>query len=690
MASTVNVSTVLTSNTFDQWRIQTNLLKDDVNEVARGDFVKPTGNVTLTVGRIVLSNATGTTLSVTANALVSGQLTTANLKQTGSNISADATTIEFAAAAGTIHANGNTRTRFLYNNTFFSAANVNATGYIETTGTHANNGLILNVANVLTVNGTRSNVVITGNLSVSNIATIGNARITLANINTLNVSTVSFETANITTLNVNSGTAQANVRLANVANLFTANATVATANITSRMNAITANIGTLEVTSLTVKDPISAPSESDSASYRLRVLQSTRGDGSFGVFQGTTNGNAQIVFSSTANVWQATPNSENGSLLSTLITTSNVKSTYANEAANVGSLTVVKGANDNALAAFAQANSAANSVRVSANTGSTIHAASGINFTNTATITASVVAGNAGNANISFSVVGGSVQGVQGVQGPQGPQGVQGLQGTSGVRGYNGGVINEFNTGQTNDSRPGPGKFAFNNATIGSVTYIYIDQDDYQGITRTNYYLSFDDANSSTNRGVITLASAGTGTDAVTFIVRGAIESGTGYNKIPVTYVSGTLPQNGSVMSLMFAPSGAQGVQGPQGLQGVQGIIGIQGIQGPQGVQGLQGVQGVQGATGSGMLRDVKSANFNAAANTIYIIGASSIEATLPTSPSVGDTIGFVAANSAVTGLVVKRNGKNIMGLAEDMTVSTRNFTFDLIYYNTETDWRIR
>jgi len=249
MTTSVNVSTVVVANTFDQWRIQTNLLKDDVNEIARGDFVKPTGNVTLTVGRLVLPNATGTMLDVTADARVSGKVSLKNFEQDGgtSYFYSDSKDIKFRAADGTLYANGNTRTVFLYNNTFFSATNINATGFIQTTGTYANANLIMNVGGVLTVRSSAnsSNVYVVGNISVSNVATIGNARITLANITTLNASTIVLSTANVTTLNVNTTGAQANIKLANIANLFTANAIVTTANITSLMNATTANIGTL-------------------------------------------------------------------------------------------------------------------------------------------------------------------------------------------------------------------------------------------------------------------------------------------------------------------------------------------------------------------------------------------------------------------------------------------------------------
>ena len=57
--------------------------------------------------------------------------------------------------------------------------------------------------------------------------------------------------------------------------------------------------------------------------------------------------------------------------------------------------------------AYAKANSAANTVRVSANSGSTIVAANGINFINTSTVTVTVASGVDGNANISFVSAGG-------------------------------------------------------------------------------------------------------------------------------------------------------------------------------------------------------------------------------------------------------------------------------------------
>ena len=63
MANTVNVGLTTTSNTFNQWRITDNLLANDVNEIARGNFTKPTGNVTLTDGFLTISKSSGITFT---------------------------------------------------------------------------------------------------------------------------------------------------------------------------------------------------------------------------------------------------------------------------------------------------------------------------------------------------------------------------------------------------------------------------------------------------------------------------------------------------------------------------------------------------------------------------------------------------------------------------------------------------
>lgn len=84
-----------------------------------------------------------------------------------------------------------------------------------------------------------------------------------------------------------------------------------------------------------------------------------------------------------------------------------------------------------------------------------------------------------------------------------------------------------------------------------------------------------------------------------------------------------------------------------------------------------------------------QGSNFNAAAGNGYIITANSVTATLPGSPADKDIVGPFVNKNGVTGFVVARNGKKIMNLSEDMTVDVGNFSFGLIYYATDGDWRL-
>jgi hypothetical protein len=64
---------------------------------------------------------------------------------------------------------------------------------------------------------------------------------------------------------------------------------------------------------------------------------------------------------------------------------------------------------------------------------------------------------------------------------------------------------------------------------------------------------------------------------------------------------------------------------------------------------------------------------------------------TLPTSPALGDTVRFVDATGSfdTNNLTIARNGQPIMGDATDMTVSSENAGFSLVYFNATYGWRI-
>jgi hypothetical protein len=102
---------------------------------------------------------------------------------------------------------------------------------------------------------------------------------------------------------------------------------------------------------------------------------------------------------------------------------------------------------------------------------------------------------------------------------------------------------------------------------------------------------------------------------------------------------------------------GVQGAQGRQGEQGYQGVQGEQGSQGFQGVQGNQGHQGVQGATGAQGFQGVQGAQGVAGPNTVPIQVDSS---------SIGErrTLDFRSANTSnltITGTDDPTNNKVIL-----------------------------
>ena len=165
------------------------------------------------------------------------------------------------------------------------------------------------------------------------------------------------------------------------------------------------------------------------------------GNGYFRVGQGTSlYANADLFFDSTTNVWRMTANSANISATFAILSSANIidsalsTATYAAASANIA----------NSL--YSTVGIAANTTRITANSGAVLYSR-GINFNNSSSIIVNISdgAGSAsGNANVTFTVVGGGSSGAQGpsgptgAQGPSGPTGVQGPSGPTGVQGPSG------------------------------------------------------------------------------------------------------------------------------------------------------------------------------------------------------------------------------------------------------------
>jgi len=72
------------------------------------------------------------------------------------------------------------------------------------------------------------------------------------------------------------------------------------------------------------------------------------------------------------------------------------------------------------------------------------------------------------------------------------------------------------------------------------------------------------------------------------------------------------------------------------------------------------------------------------AGKTYVIISGTTL--TLPATPATGEFLSVVNRSNTVTGTIA-RNGENIMGAAEDLTVDDVNFSVDFIYYGGSEGW---
>ena len=88
---------------------------------------------------------------------------------------------------------------------------------------------------------------------------------------------------------------------------------------------------------------------------------------------------------------------------------------------------------------------------------------------------------------------------------------------------------------------------------------------------------------------------------------------------------------------------------------------------------------------------ETKTSAFNAAASKGYFVDTSSsaITATLPASPTAGDTIRFIdlSATFDTNNLTVARNGKKLQGDTSDMTVATERAGFALVFSGDTQGW---
>lgn len=86
-----------------------------------------------------------------------------------------------------------------------------------------------------------------------------------------------------------------------------------------------------------------------------------------------------------------------------------------------------------------------------------------------------------------------------------------------------------------------------------------------------------------------------------------------------------------------------------------------------------------------------KTANYTLIAGDKIIVDTSSsaLTMTLPTSPTLGDEVSIIdgTGNAAINNITISRNGSNIEGTADDLTLDVDAAAFSLVYYNASRGW---
>lgn len=98
--------------------------------------------------------------------------------------------------------------------------------------------------------------------------------------------------------------------------------------------------------------------------------------------------------------------------------------------------------------------------------------------------------------------------------------------------------------------------------------------------------------------------------------------------------------------------------------------------------------------SGGAAWQAIKTANFNVTAKEGYFVDTTSttITATLPSSPTIGDFVSFIdyAGTFDTNNLTVARNGKPIQGSATDLTVATERAGFTLVFVDNTQGWLLQ
>lgn len=117
-----NIAQLQLNNTFNEWRVITNVLANSVNDLRNGNYVKDNGDLIVASGNVTITKPTGTTLLVSSDASVANQLTVKTFVSTD-DITVNGANARFTNACSYVQVSNTIFTKNLVSNTFITGAN---------------------------------------------------------------------------------------------------------------------------------------------------------------------------------------------------------------------------------------------------------------------------------------------------------------------------------------------------------------------------------------------------------------------------------------------------------------------------------------------------------------------------------------------------------------------------------------
>lgn len=151
-----------------------------------------------------------------------------------------------------------------------------------------------------------------------------------------------------------------------------------------------------------------------------------------------------------------------------------------------------------------------------------------------------------------------NIAGERGSAGATGAQGPQGNTGAAGAAGPTTAPVWSFDSG-TSAADPGSNAFRLNNATIASVTALYINETGPGSADLSAFIASWDDSTNTTNRGTLFLIQTNDPTKYAIF-TPGTVTDNGAYDTVALTYVAGPgVFTAGAAVAFQFSRSGNAG-----------------------------------------------------------------------------------------------------------------------------------